>query len=81
MAKMTLRHTGILVKSLARSIRDYQAMGFEPLGPVERLKVQKMQDANGNILELVQGNWSGHIAVNWYRDNNDNLLEVVECKE
>jgi catechol 2,3-dioxygenase-like lactoylglutathione lyase family enzyme len=81
MAKMTLRHTGILVKSLARSIRDYQAMGFKPIGKIERLKVQKMQDANGQVLELVQGNWSDHIAVNWYRDNNDNLLEVVECKK
>ena len=81
MARISLRHTGILVKSLARSIRDYQAMGFKPIGKIERLKVQKMEDSEGKILELVQGNWSDHIAVNWYRDNNDNLLEVVECKK
>ena len=81
MARISLRHTGILVKSLARSIRDYQAMGFRPIGKIERLKVQKMQDSEGKILELVQGSWSDHIAVNWYRDNNGNLLEVVECKK
>jgi len=42
------------------------------------LRVQKMIDKDGKIFELVQGNWNPHIAVNWYRDEDGNLIELVE---
>ena len=78
---MTLRHTGILVKNLRASISWWSKQGFKPVGGIEHLSVQKMEDANGNTLELVQGNWSNHIAVNWWRDENDNLIETVERRQ
>jgi catechol 2,3-dioxygenase-like lactoylglutathione lyase family enzyme len=36
-----------------------------------------MTDPEGQTIELVQGNWSPHIAVNWYSDDDGNLIEVV----
>lgn len=39
-----------------------------------------MEDERGNMIELVQGNWSPHIAVNWYKDPDGNLVEVVHEK-
>lgn len=74
---MTLRHCGILVKCLERATVDYKRLGFLPVGPVEHLRVQKMRDVNGGVIELVQGNWQPHIAVNWYEDDDKNLIETV----
>jgi hypothetical protein len=39
--------------------------------------VLKMTDLKGNVIELVQGNWHPHIAVNWYEDRDGNYVEVV----
>jgi len=39
-----------------------------------------MVDPDGNVFELVQGNWDPHIAVTWHRDEDDNLIEFVEVK-
>ena len=36
-----------------------------------------MEDEAGNVIELVQGNWHPHIAVNWYSDPDGNYVEVV----
>ncbi len=74
--KGTLRHSGILVKSLEESEPIYRALGFLPVSR-EKLEVLKMEDLRGNQIELVQGNWKPHIAVNWYETPDKNLVEVV----
>lgn len=56
-------------------------MGFTPIEPVETLRVQKMRDKQGNVIELVQGNWHPHIAVNWYEDSDGNYIECVKYPE
>jgi hypothetical protein len=76
--KTTLRHAGILVKSLERSIQTYRGLGFEPIEPIETLRVQKMSDSSGRVIELVEGNWNPHIAVNWYADEDGNYVETVK---
>ncbi len=73
----TFRHAGVLVEDLETAIRQWQAIGFEPT-EVEALRVCKMTDKNGAMIELVEGNWHPHIAVNWYEDDNGNYLETVE---
>ena len=75
---MTLRHVGILVKELDSAIEDWKRQGFQRVGPIEHLRVVKLLGKNGQLLELVQGNWSPHIAVNWWRDGSENLIETVE---
>ena len=73
----TLRHAGILVKNLEKSIETYRKLGFKPL-EIETLRVCKMTDKNGAMVELVQGDWHPHIAVNWYEDPDGNYIETVE---
>jgi len=46
----------------------------------ETIKVVKLQDQKGNIIELLSGKWKSHIAVNLYEDDAGNLIEVVEEK-
>ena len=53
-------------------------MGFKLLEPVETLRVQKLIDINGNVFELVEGNWHRHIAVDWYEDDDRNCIEIVK---
>ena len=79
-AKMSLRHTGILVKDLDLAVRFYKLLGFKAVGKMETLKVQKMKDRKGNLIEFVQGKWSPHIAVTWIEDPDGNKVEVVKCK-
>lgn len=50
-------------------------------GPVETLYCQKMRDPNGREIELFQGNYKEHVAVNWASDEDGNLIEFVEVKE
>ena len=73
----TLRHAGILVKDLEESMAVYEQAGFSKV-EVETLTVVKMADKNGAMIELVQGNWHPHIAVNWYEDLDGNYIETVE---
>ncbi len=73
----TLRHAGILVKDLEESMAIYEQAGFKKV-EVEMLTVVKMADKNGAMIELVQGNWHPHIAVNWYEDPDGNYIETVE---
>jgi len=55
-------------------------MGFEALEPVEHLRVLKMTDATGAMIELVEGHWHPHVAVNWYETEDGNYVETVEEK-
>ena len=75
---MSLRHAGILVKDLEKAIKNYQRVGFQPLEPIETLRVQKMTDSKGQMIELVEGNWHPHIAVNWFKDDDGNYIEIVK---
>ena len=75
----SLRHVGILVKNLKRATETYKILGFRPLGPVENLKVQKMEDQNGKVIELFEpGVYRPHIAVNWVEDQDGLLAELVK---
>lgn len=76
----TLRHVGFPVKNLEQATKDYQALGFKPMEPIEILRVQKMTDSKGAMIELVEGNWHEHIAVNWYETEDGNYVETVEEK-
>ena len=78
MPTMTLRHTGKLVRNLEESQKIYEKLGFKQLEPVEHLRVVKLADINGRMIELVEGNWHDHIAVNFYKDPDDNTIETVE---
>ncbi len=75
---MKLRHVGILVKDLQQAKTNYENIGFTQVQPVEHLFVCKMADDQGNMIELVQGNWKPHIAVNWCEDKEGNLIEFVQ---
>ena len=75
----TLRHAGILVKSIEKAKETYLALGFQEVSR-EKLEVLKMTDQKGNIIELVEGRWHPHIAVNWYEDPDENYIEVVSEK-
>jgi hypothetical protein len=55
-------------------------MGFKPIGEVENLRAIKLRDEKGAVIELIQGNWHDHLAVNFYEDEDGTFLEVVEVK-
>ena len=78
---MKLRHSGILVKNLVRAVSQYERLGWKPWQSVEMLMVQKMKDDEGNIIELIEGNYHPHIAVNWLEDEDGNWIELVEVKK
>ncbi len=74
-----IRHVGLVVKDLKKSIQLYRQLGFEV---IERdiLRVVKLRNESGDIIELVKGKWKPHIAINFYEDPDGNLLEMVkEC--
>ena len=74
----SLRHAGILVKDLTQARKTYESLGFQVLEPMEHLKVLKMTDGHGNKIELVEGHWHPHIAVNWYETEDGNYIEIVK---
>lgn len=78
--KISLRHVGLMVRDLEMAVMFYQVLGFKRMGKQETLKVQKMRDWKGGVIELVQGKWHPHIAVTWIKDPDGNLMEVVKCK-
>ena len=47
----------------------------------ETIKVVKLQDRKGNIIELLSGKWKSHLAINLYEDDAGNLIEAVEEKK
>ena len=74
--KMKLRHVGIVVKDLRRSIKLYQDMGWEPIER-DTIRIVKMRNKHGETLELVKGRWKPHISVTLSEDEDNNLWEVV----
>jgi len=76
----SLRHSGILVKDLEKAKATYLSLGWLEVSR-EKLEVLKMTDLKGNVIELVQGNWPPHLAVNFYDDADGNRIEVVEEKK
>ena len=66
-----IRHVGINVKHLTRSIRFYEQLGFTAdSGGLEawagqEINIIKMRSGSGNgcLLELVRGIWQPHFAV------------------
>ena len=72
-----LRHVGWKVQNLEQEIRNWQGMGYEPL-EVESFRTCKMTNKFGMTIELIEGDYDPHVSVNWYRDENDNLFELVE---
>jgi catechol 2,3-dioxygenase-like lactoylglutathione lyase family enzyme len=40
-----------------------------------------MRDDEGNVIELIEGNYHPHIAVNWLEDEDGNWIELVEVKK
>ena len=74
----SLRHAGILVKDLNQARKTYESLGFQALEPVEHLRVLKMTDATGAMIELVEGHWHPHVAVNWYETEDGNYIEIVK---
>ena len=75
--KATLRHAGILVKDLGVEVTIYKSLGFTVVAR-EKLEVVKMVDDKGQMIELVEGNWHPHIAVDWYETPSGNYVEVVK---
>jgi hypothetical protein len=40
-----------------------------------------MRDRNGSTIELIEGNYHPHIAVNWVSDEDGNWIELVEVRK
>jgi predicted lactoylglutathione lyase len=80
---MKLRHCGLMVKSIEDSKATYEALGFkeESRGQFRTLK---MVNKYGQRIELVEGDYKAHIAVNWAEDLWGNLIEITkegdECR-
>ena len=72
-----LRHVGIQSTDLEHDIRHWQSIGFEPL-EVKTFRCCKVTNKFGVTMELIEGDYDPHLSVNWYRDANDNLFELVE---
>ena len=72
-----IRHVGVQSTDLERDIKTWQAAGFEPL-EVKEFRCCKVVSKFGVTMELIEGDYDAHLAVNWYRDENDNLFELVE---
>ena len=66
---MEIRHIGINVKHLTRSMRFYEKLGFAPdSGSLEtwagnEINIIKMRADGGALLELVRGIWQPHFAI------------------
>ena len=75
---MRLRHIGIKVENLERAVETYKLLGFNPVGPVETFRVQKLMDHKFQTFEICEGDYNPHVAVDWVRDEDGNLIELVE---
>jgi catechol 2,3-dioxygenase-like lactoylglutathione lyase family enzyme len=86
--KGIVRHWGIPCQNLERSISWYRHFGVHDLqfsteiwttdfyktgGTEHKLKIVKMRDDSGNILELIQNDWKPHIALTLYEGTMDDL--------
>ena len=75
--KITLRHIGIIVSDLEKSKEAYEMMGFEEIHR-ESFRVIKMRDKEGLIFELIEGEFHGHVCVNFYETESGQYLEVFK---
>ena len=73
---MAIRHVGIKVRDLGESVKEYMRIGFIPYCDPEVIYLQKME-RDGVIIELIEGNYDPHVSVDWFRDANGNLIEMV----
>ena len=53
------------------------AVSVESTGNALLLKAK----SQGQVVELFEGNYDYHIAVNWVRDEDGNLIEIVEVNK
>lgn len=74
--KGNLRHVGIVVKDLKQATHTYCQLGFKIIER-DTIKVVKLADNKGNVIELLRGKWKSHIAINLYEDDAGNLVEVI----
>jgi catechol 2,3-dioxygenase-like lactoylglutathione lyase family enzyme len=64
-----IRHSGIQVANMERSIKFYTGIGFKVSDAAyetwqgKRLYIIKMEAEDGNKIELVQGPWRAHICL------------------
>ena len=75
--KGTLRHVGIVVKDLKQATHTYCGLGFKIIEK-DTIKIVKLADSKGNVVELLKGKWKSHIAIDLYEDDAGNLVEVVK---
>ena len=73
--KITLRHIGIIVSDLEKSRQAYGMLGFKEIYR-SNFTVAKMKDANGSIIELIEGEFHEHVCVNFYETEPGQYLEV-----
>ena len=79
---MNIRHVGIVVQDMNKELNYYLTMGLTiKSDEVEKVRVVKLEDKNGMVLELLQYESQGpgkepHVA--FTRDPEDNLIEIVE---
>ena len=73
----SLRHVGRKVNDLDSAVDLYRKLGFEPI-EIEHVRVCKITNKHGVCIELIEGNYDEHIAVNFYRDEDNNLYEIVK---
>ena len=72
-----IRHVGIQTTDMEQSIEAWRGRGFEPL-EVKDFRCCKVVNKDGMVMELIEGDYDPHISVNWVRDEDDNLFELVE---
>ncbi len=94
--KGTLRHVGIVVKNLKQAEEFYRKLGLTKLSPrpiteiwrQTELKILKMRDSEGGILELIEGDWKPHIAFTVNKSMDEIWLDyaikadvILECRK
>ena len=79
---MKIRHIGIPVWDMNKSMNYYLTMGLEVVSDTtESVRIVKMKDRDGMVLELLKYESQGpgkepHVA--FTRDPEENLVEIVD---
>lgn len=74
---MKIRHFGIIAKEEKETVEFYKKLGFKIIKKtIEKwlnhdLSIVKMQNDDGQIIELIMGDWQPHIALTSDRTPND----------
>jgi hypothetical protein len=66
-----------MVESVDDSKETYERLGFREESRGE-FRTLKMVNKYGQRIELVEGDYRAHIAVNWAEDIWGNLIEIVK---